>query len=96
MCIGAEISIRTLINRVRIVKTEVFLIFLVAVVFLDKGMSVNTIFSFRAFLFFLDVLTHLRCIKVTKAFPIFSVVIIYTVLLVVVFGNVARMYLKVI
>ena len=96
VCIGTKISIGTLIDRVGIVKTEIFFVFLIAIVFLDKGMSIDTVFSIWTFLFPLDIMTHLCSIKVAITLSIFSVMIIYTVFVVVIFCNVARIYFKVV
>lgn len=79
----------------RIVKTEVFFVFLVTVVLFYHRMCERTVFSLRTFLLFFDILTHLR-IKVTISLPIFSVMVIYAMLVIVSFSNVAGMNFKVI
>jgi len=94
--IRAEIPIGTLDDRVGIVEAEILLVFLVAVVFLNKRMRVDAVFPVRTFLFLFDKLAHLRRIEIAVAFPIFSVMIIHAVLVIVVFSNVARVHLKVI
>ncbi len=77
-------------DRVRVVKAEVFLVFLIAIVFLNKGVCVDAVLPIRTFLFSFDELTQLSCIKITIAFPIFGVMIIYAVLVIVVFAYVTR------
>ena len=96
MCIGTKITIGAFVNGVWIVKAEIFFIFLIAIVFLDKGMSIDTIFSIRTFLFFLDILTHLSSIKVAITLSIFRIMVIYTVLVVMILCNVTRIYFKVV
>ena len=62
--------------------------------FLHKRMSEDTVFAIRTFLLPLDILAHLGSIKVAITLSIFGVMVVYTVFMVVIFCDVARIDFK--
>ena len=88
MGVGAEISIRALIDGVRIVETEIFLIFLLMIVLLHGRVRVGAAVAFRAFLFLFDVLAKLGVVDPVPP-SIFGRVVVDAVFVVVIFGDVA-------
>lgn len=71
-----------------------FLIFEIAIVFLDKGMIILAAISIRAFLILLDIWTHLAFFIVKFPLPVFGVVVVHAMLVIVVFGDVAGVYFE--
>lgn len=59
-------------------------------------MSESTVIAFRAFLFLLDVGAWLGSIEVSEAFSVFGVVIVGAMFMVVVTGNITRLYFEVV
>jgi len=78
------------------VEAEIFFVFLVAIMFLNERMSEDTVFAIGTFLLPLDVLTHLGSIKVTITLSIFSIMVVNTMFMVMIFGNVARIDFKIV
>lgn len=77
-------------------ETEIFLVFLVTIMLLNKRMSEDTVLPVGTFLLPLDVLAHLGSIKVAITLSIFGVMVVYAVFMVVIFGDVARIDFKVV
>jgi hypothetical protein len=92
--ITAEITIGTLLSRIRIVKTKIFLVFLCMVMLLHRRMGVHTPVTFWTFLLLLDVRTQISRIEVTIAFTILGRVVVYALFVVVVFGDVTGRYFE--
>lgn len=72
MGIRAEVSIGAFIHTVRIVKAEIFLVFLIAIVLLHKRVCIKAILSVRALLILLYIVAHFSCVEVAIAPSILS------------------------
>jgi hypothetical protein len=92
--IRTEITIRTVTNTHRIVRTELFLVFEIVVMFFNKGMGIKTSITFRTFLFGFDMWTHLSYVKIAISLAILGVVIVNAMFVVVVGWNVAGSHLE--
>lgn len=58
MCVGAKVTIGALIDTVWIVKAEIFLVFLIAVVLFHERMRIEAAVSIGAFLILLYIAAH--------------------------------------
>jgi uncharacterized membrane protein (GlpM family) len=58
MSIRAEVSIGALADTIWVVETEIFFVFLIAVVFLHKRMRIEAAVTIRAFLILLYIAAH--------------------------------------
>ena len=94
MRIGTELSIRTVASTMRIMRTELFFIFLIIIVLFHERMCKKTVIAIRTFLFLLDIAAHLIMIEISKPLSIFCIVIIYAMLMIMSLSDIARVYFK--
>lgn len=89
MGVGAEVAVGALVDTVWIVEAEIFLVFLVAVVFLDEGVGGEAALAFGALLVVLYIAAHFSGVEVAVAPAVFGGVVVDAVFVVVIFGDIA-------
>ncbi len=78
----------------RVMRTKLFLIFLIVIVLLNKRVCEKASISIRAFLLLLDIGTHLIMIKVAIPLSVLGIVVVGAVLMVMGFWNIARIHFE--
>lgn len=86
----------TFINISRKMRTKLFFISLILVKLLNSRVRISALISSRTFITPTNKLTHIVRIEIPIPFPIFSIVIIYTSLMLVLFGIGTRIGLKIV
>jgi hypothetical protein len=87
--VGTEIVVRALADSMGIVRAELFLVFLVVVVFLDEGVREQTGIAIGTLLIEFYEIAHLGVVHVAVPLSVLGVVVVDAVFVVMVFGDVA-------
>lgn len=81
-----KISVLTLFNIIRIMRTKLLLVSLILIKLFDPGMSISTLIAFGAFLTFSYKLTKCIRVEITISLPILRIMIINAMFVLMLLG----------